>query len=70
MSPVMWTVVSAITAPRLAVRQGMGDPDPVTMVIGTPPAGQDALSVTSLNTDALSVTIRAWKLTVPRSLPL
>ena len=52
------TVTSALTAPRLAVRQGMGDPDPVNMVIDTPPPGQDALRVTSLTTDSLSVTTR------------
>ena len=52
------TVTAGLTAPRLAVRQGMGDPDPVAMVIGTPPAGQDALSVTSLTATALRVTTR------------
>lgn len=52
------TVTTALTASRLAVRQGMGVPDPVTMVVSTPPAGQDALRVTSLRTGALSVTTR------------
>ena len=52
------TVTAALTAPRLAVRQGMGDPGPVTMVFSAPPAGQDALRVTSLVAGALNVTTR------------
>ena len=52
------TVSNAFSVPRLAVRQGMGVPDPVAMVIGTPPAGQDSLRVTSLTAGALSVTTR------------
>ena len=52
------TVSATLTAPRLAVRHGMGDPDPVTMVISLPPAGQDALRVTSLSTGAMRVTTR------------
>ena len=52
------TVGAALTAPRLAVRRGMGDRAPVTMVLSVPPAGQDALRVTSLSTGALSVTAR------------
>ncbi|MCY3876691.1 MAG: hypothetical protein OXF88_20670 [Rhodobacteraceae bacterium] len=52
------TVAATLMAPRLAVRHGMGDPDPVTMVLSTPPAGQDALRVKSLSTGALSVAKR------------
>ncbi|MCY3875150.1 MAG: hypothetical protein OXF88_12765 [Rhodobacteraceae bacterium] len=52
------TVTAALTAARLAVRQGMGNPVPVTMIIDTPPAGQDALRVTSLTAGALNVTTR------------
>lgn len=52
------TVGAALTAPRLAVRRGMGDRAPVTMVLSTPPAGQDALRVQTLSTGALSVTTR------------
>ena len=52
------TVANALRASRLAVRQGMGNPVPVTMIVGTPPAGQDALRVTSLTLGALGVTTR------------
>ena len=52
------TVAARLTAPRLAVRQGMGVPDPITMVFSTPPTGQDALRVTSLTAGALNVTTR------------
>ena len=52
------TVTTALSATRLAVRQGMGVPDPVAMVLSTPPTGQDALRVTSLRTGALNVTTR------------
>ena len=52
------TVANALRAARLAVRQGMGIPVPVTMIVGTPPAGQDALRVTTLRAGALSVTTR------------
>ena len=52
------TVATELTASRLAVRQGMGVPDPVTMIVGAPPAGQDSLSVTTLTLGALNVTTR------------
>ncbi len=52
------TVAGALAVPRLAVRQGMGVPDPVTMVLSTPPAGQDALRVRSLSVGVMSVTAR------------
>ncbi len=52
------TVGGTVTAARLEAGAAMGVPVPVTLTVTTPPAGQDALRLESLATDALDVSTR------------
>lgn len=50
------TVDGAVDADRLVVREPMGDPVPVTLIVTNPPAGQAALRVTTFTaTSTLSI---------------
>ena len=67
-----FTVGGTVTAPRLRSGSALGVPDAVTLTITNPPAGEDALRLGTLATDALNVSTRldANQVTVPAPAPV
>ena len=56
---VTGATAASVTAGGLAVAGSLGAAGPVTLIVGTPPAGEAAVRVTTLTVDALSVAGRA-----------